>query len=99
MVKRIINISIILLSLLFIILIILGVNKIDSKSGKEGIRIAESTVKEAVATCYAIDGVYPATFNELKEKSKIAIDEAKYVVIYEIFASNLMPDITILERH
>ena len=43
-------------------------------------------------------GVYPATYKELKEKSGLAIDDEKYIVVYEIFGSNIRPSVTVMER-
>ena len=39
-----------------------------------------------------------ARFNCENIESGIAIDEVKYAVFYEIFASNIMPEITVVER-
>jgi len=34
----------------------------------------------------------------MKEKYGIVVDESRYLVMYDVFAENLMPDITVLER-
>ena len=34
----------------------------------------------------------------LKAKSGLAIDEERYAVFYEIFASNMRPSVTVVER-
>ena len=47
--------------------------------------------------CYAAEGSYPSDLNYLKERYGIQVDETRYTVYYNIFASNLMPDITVLE--
>ena len=39
---------------------------------------------------------YPATLEELTRHSGVQIDPAHYRVFYEVFADNLMPDITVL---
>ena len=67
-------------------------------SDREGLRLAEQAVRQAAVSCYALEGTYPATYEELKASSGIAVDEEKYKVFYEIFASNIMPEITVLER-
>ena len=60
--------------------------------------MAERAVREAAVSCYALEGAYPATYEDLKARSGIAVDEEKYAVFYEIFASNIMPEITVVER-
>ena len=75
-----------------------GVREAAEVSDREGLRLAEQAVRQAAVSCYALEGTYPATSEELKASSGIAVDEEKYKVFYEIFASNIMPEITVLER-
>ena len=71
-----------------------GVREAAEVSDREGLRMAEQAVRQACVSCYALEGAYPATYDDLKEQS----DEVKYAVFYEIFASNIMPEITVVER-
>jgi hypothetical protein len=48
--------------------------------------------------CYAAEGVYPPDLDYLKEHYGLQINEERYTVFYEIFAENLMPAITVLEK-
>ncbi|MDO5415610.1 MAG: hypothetical protein Q4F29_00275 [Lachnospiraceae bacterium] len=60
----------------------------------------EKTLKEAIARasvqCYAIEGRYPPDVEYLEEHYGIQIDRERYHVFYEGFASNIMPDITVI---
>ena len=56
------------------------------------------SIRKAAVSIYAMEGAYPATYEDLKAQSGIAVDEEKYIVQYEIFASNIMPEITVLDR-
>ena len=67
----------------------------QAKEGKE--QLYEAIRRSAVA-CYAAEGIYPPNLDYLTEHYGIQIDEEKYTVIYEAFAENLMPDITVLEK-
>lgn len=60
--------------------------------------MAERAVRQAAVSAYALDGAYPATFEDLKARSGLAVDEEKYAVFYDVFASNLMPEITVTAR-
>ena len=77
---------------------VLGVREASEVSDREGLRLAGQAVRQAAVSCYALEGTYPATYEDLKRSSGIAVDEEKYSVFYDIFASNIMPDITVLER-
>ena len=75
-----------------------GVGEAAEVSDREGLRMAQQAVRQAAVSCYALQGAYPATYEDLKSSSGVAVDEEKYVVFYEIFASNIMPEITVVER-
>lgn len=64
----------------------------------EGKAQLEAALHRAAVACYACEGIYPPSLDYLKEHYGIQIDHSRYVVIYEAFAENLMPDITVLEK-
>ena len=74
-----------------------GVQEAAEVSDREGLRMAEEAVNRAVVSCYSLEGVYHASYEDLKAKSGLAIDEEKYAVFYDIFASNIRPDVTVIE--
>ena len=76
----------------------LGVRDAARLSDEEGLRLAQEAIERAVISCYSLEGVYPATYEDLKAKSGLAINEEKYIVIYDIFASNIRPSVTVMER-
>ena len=75
-----------------------GVRQAARVSDEEGLRMAEQAVRQAAVSCYALEGAYPASYVDLKQRSGVAVDEERYIIFYEIFASNIMPDVTVLER-
>ena len=77
--------------------VITGLDEASAGSDAEGLRIAERSITRSVINCYASEGKYPPSFEYLKEHYGISIDENKYIVHYEIFAENFMPDITVLK--
>ncbi len=84
---------------LFIIVaasVIAGVGNVSQKSSDEELKMAQDSIMRAVASCYAIEGRYPDTYEYLKENYGLTVDEDKYIVHYEIFASNIMPEITVI---
>ena len=52
-----------------------GVREAARISEEEGLRIAQEAVERAVVSCYSLEGVYPATYEDLKAKSGLAINE------------------------
>lgn len=71
---------------------------LDSGREEEGKRQLEEALRRACVACYAVEGVYPQDLAYLQENYGVQVDEAHYTVMYNIFAENLMPDITVLEK-
>ena len=65
---------------------------------QEGRQQLETALRRAAVACYATEGVYPPTLDYLTEHYGIQIDRSRYSVFYEIFAENLMPQITVLVK-
>lgn len=56
----------------------------------------EKAIAHAAVACYAIEGSYPPSVEYLQEHYGVRIDSRQFTVKYELYASNLMPDITVL---
>ena len=83
----------------FIIVILLsGFRQASVSQADEALRIAEESIYRAVVSCYAIEGSYPQDFKYIKDNYNVSIDERKYFVHYSVFASNVMPDISVIKK-
>lgn len=90
------------LPVLAVLLILLwfftAVHGIGSGYGEQGRQQLETALRRAAVACYAAEGIYPPNVAYLTEHYGIQIDESRYAVFYDVFAENLMPDITVLEK-
>jgi hypothetical protein len=86
----------IVLFLVVLLLFVLAVSKIAGKSENEGIHLTEESIRRAAVQCYALEGIYPADFEYLKDHYGVRPDESKYIIYYTYTASNLMPEIDVL---
>ena len=75
-----------------------ALNHLDSGRKTEGRTQLEQSLRRASAACYAAEGIYPPDLAYLEEHYGVQVDEDRYTVDYRAFASNLMPDITVLEN-
>lgn len=75
-----------------------GLSNLDRDRSEEGRQQLEEALRRAAVACYAAEGIYPPNLAYLEEHYGIQVDEDRYTVFYEVFASNLMPDITVLDR-
>ncbi len=75
-----------------------ALSDLNAGQDKQGREQLETALRRSTVACYAAEGIYPPSIDYLKEHYGVQIDEERYTVIYEIFASNLMPDITVLDN-
>ena len=78
--------------------VLLGLKNTGGAVGETGRKNAEEAVRRAAVTCYALEGAYPESYDYLRTHYGVRVNEKRYAVHYNIFASNLMPDITVTER-
>ena len=57
--------------------------------------LLESALQRAVVTCYAVEGRYPPSLDYIYENYGVSVDTDRYVIYYDIFASNVMPTIVV----
>lgn len=80
------------------LLVLYGLQNTDGSVESSGRKNAEEAVRRAAVTCYALEGSYPESYEYLKKYYGVRVSESRYAVHYNIFASNLMPDITVTEK-
>ncbi|MEM1483343.1 hypothetical protein V6615_00535 [Oscillospiraceae bacterium PP1C4] len=86
---------------LFVMVLVLfgnGLRSITTVSENEQLKSARQAITRAAVHCYAVEGAYPPDLAYLEESYGLQINYDKYIVDYRCFASNLMPDITVLPK-
>jgi hypothetical protein len=83
---------------LVLLCFLVALSHLETGRGQEGRQQLEEAIRRAAVACYAAEGIYPPDLAYLEARYGIQIDETRYTVSYDIFASNLMPDITVLEN-
>lgn len=73
-----------------------GVHREATQQGRQQL---EDALRRAAVACYAAEGVYPPDVDYLIDHYGISFDAERYAVFYEVFAENLMPEITVVERN
>ena len=97
--KQILKVAVpILLLALLVAGFFLAVEKTEEAAAAEGRLQLEQALRRSAVACYAAEGIYPPTLEYLTEHYGVQIDTDRYRVYYEIFAENLMPSITVLEK-
>lgn len=84
----------IILVLLFFLTALSNLDKGNALEEKEQL---EAALHKSTVSCYSIEGAYPPSLEYLIENYGIQINTKRFTVKYEYCASNMMPDITVLE--
>lgn len=88
----------ILMGLGVLLVFLSGLSNLREGRRSEGRQQLEDAVRRSAVACYAAEGIYPPSLEYLEEHYGIQVDRDRYTVVYEVFASNLMPDVTVLEN-
>jgi len=84
--------------LAILLLFFFSISGIEQDRQAETITNLENALRRAAVACYAAEGSYPPDAAYLQEHYGIQFNEEVYTVQYQLIASNLMPDITVLEK-
>ena len=74
-------------------------SRVDQAKSHRDIQNLTESLRRGALACYAQEGFYPPDITFLLEYSGVRFDSDRYWIHYEIFASNLMPDITVIEKN
>lgn len=58
----------------------------------------ETALNRSIAQCYAVEGVYPPNLEYIEEHYGLIYDDTYFYIDYQPIGSNIMPDVTILNR-
>ena len=84
--------------LLILVLFIQGLSGLSGSTTKRQREALENAITRSMTYCYSVEGVYPESLEYLKKNYGLTYNEELFYVDYRITASNIMPDITIIER-
>ena len=85
-------------AVLVLLVFLSAVTELEQDQHEEGRAHLEDVLRKTAAACYAAEGIYPPNLDYMCQHYGITYDTEAYTVIYDAFASNLMPDITVLSH-
>lgn len=88
----------VLLVIVVLVCFLLAVNRLQQGTGEQGRQQLEDALRRAAVTCYASEGFYPPDVEYMVQHYGLQYDTQNFLVHYEVFASNLMPEITVVEK-
>ncbi len=85
----------------FILLFILfyrGIASVSDTTAAKQLESLENAINRSITQCYAVEGAYPPDLNYIKDHYGLVYDETLFYVDYQPIGSNIMPNVTILQR-
>lgn len=71
---------------------------LSERTAQEQKETLETALQRAAVYCYSIEGAYPEDLEYLERNYGITYDKNQFFVDYQVLGTNLMPDITVIER-
>ena len=84
--------------LILLLCFLVLVSRLEQGRRDEGKQQLENALRRTAVSCYASEGFYPADVDYLLEHYALVYDNSQYAVHYTFYGSNLMPDITVVEK-
>jgi len=81
-----------------LLFVLVAVSNLEQGRQAQDIRQLEQALQRTAVACYAVEGVYPPDVEYMKAHYGLTYDESRYVVHYDLIASNFMPQINVMER-
>ena len=75
-----------------------GLSRLEQGRQQQDIRVLEDALRRGAVACYAAEGAYPPDVDYLCQNYGVVYEKSRYQIHYDCFASNLMPDITVVEK-
>lgn len=84
--------------ILILFLFVQGITSLSDSTRERQRESLENAIMRNVTYCYTVEGAYPESLEYLKNNYGLVYDEDLFFVDYHISGSNVLPDITIIER-
>ena len=84
--------------IVIVALFIAGTSLVSDKTDNQEIQTLEQAVHRGIVHCYSIEGAYPESLQYLQDNYGLTYDDEKFFVDYQVLGSNIIPDVTIIDR-
>lgn len=81
-----------------LVLFIQGVSSVSESTVNRQRDTLENALNRCIMNCYIAEGAYPESLEYLKDNYGLVYNEELFYVDYQPAGSNIMPDVTIIEK-
>lgn len=75
-----------------------GVNSVSDTTLAKQQESLETALNRSISQCYAVEGIYPPSLDYLTTHYGLTYDADVFLVDYEYYGGNLLPDVTVLRK-
>ena len=86
------------LAVCLVVLLWAGAGVAAAQARQQGAVSLQHSVMEAALQCFAIEGAYPRSLQHVEEDYGLTINRAASTVMYEAFAANVPPTVTVVPK-
>ncbi len=83
---------------LVILFFIYGLGRLSTYNAANQKEILTDAITRDVIHCYSIEGSYPPSLEYIEAHYGLTYDHDRFIIDYEPIGSNIMPNVTIIER-
>ena len=83
---------------LIVFLFTAGTTLVSDKTDAQEIQTLEQALNRGIVHCYSMEDSYPESLQYLKDHYGLTYDDERFFVDYQTLGSNIMPDVTIIDR-
>ena len=65
---------------------------------EEAAQALRRAIAQSAVQCYAVEGMYPPALEYLEENYGLQINREDFYVVYDVFASNLPPQVRVVAK-
>ena len=88
----------VVVALVCVIAVALAFAAAQASLQEQGAESVRQAVLSAAAQCCAVEGSYPSTIEYLEQHYGLSVNHEDYAIMYEAFASNVAPTVTVVPR-
>lgn len=81
-----------------VLLVWLLFSRVSASMDTDGGQTLETALENSAVLCYSLEGFYPPSLDYLADNYGVVVDREHYIVHYDVFASNMMPDIRVVPK-
>ncbi len=81
-----------------ILFFIIAVSRFSGNRAANQKEILTEALNRDIVHCYSVEGMYPPSLEYIEEHYGLSYDRERFIIDYESIGSNLMPNVTVIER-